>query len=77
MQTWGGDVIYKDGLFHAFLVAKGFNIPPLDKSDSYSCNNAIVHLEGPSPVEPFKFAQVVLHVYHHEAHTIRALCLSA
>ena len=64
MQTWGGDVIYKNGLFHAFLVAKGFDTLPLDESDSYSCNTAIdngsvtrttiritiARLEGPSPL---------------------------
>ena len=72
MPTWGGDIIYENGLYHAFLTAKGFTSPPLDESDSYSCNTAIVRLEGQSPAGPFQFAEVVLPVFHHEAHAIRA-----
>ena len=72
MPTWGGDIIYENNLYHAFLTAKGYTTPPLDESDNYDCNTAIVRLEGPSPAGPFKFAEVVLPVFHHEAHTIRA-----
>ena len=72
MPTWGGDVIYENGQFHAFLTAKGFTTPPLDESDNYACNTAIVRLEGPSSAGPFQFAEVVLPVFHHEAHAIRA-----
>ena len=32
MPTWGGDVIYENSLFHAFLTAKRFTTPPLDES---------------------------------------------
>ena len=72
MPTWGGDIIYENGIYHAFVTAKGYNEPPLDESDYYYCNTAIVRLEGSSPAGPFKFAEVVLPVYHHEAHAIRA-----
>ena len=72
MPTWGGDVIYEKGVYHAFLTAKGYNTPPYDGSDSYYCNTAIVRLEGTSPAGPFKFAEVVLPVYHHETHAIKA-----
>ena len=72
MPTWGGDIIYENGAYHAFLTAKGYTTPPRDESDSYLCNTAIVRLEGSSPAGPFKFAEVVLPVFHHEAHAIRA-----
>ena len=72
MPTWGGDVIFEDGLYHAFLTAKGYITPPFDESDGYGCNTAIVRLVGSSPAGPFKFAEVVLPVFHHEAHAIRA-----
>ena len=72
MPTWGGDVIFQDGTYHAFLTDKGNSTPPLDESDSYSCNTAVVRLEGPSPADLFTFADVALPVFHHEAHTIRA-----
>ena len=72
MPTWGGDIIEEGGLFHAFLTAKGFSDPPLDESDKYECNAAIVRLQGSSPAGSFTFAEVVLPVFHHEAHAIRA-----
>ncbi|XP_065188706.1 uncharacterized protein LOC135819423 [Sycon ciliatum] len=72
MPTWGGDVIFENGLYHLFVTAKGYTQPPLDQSDNYECNTAIVRLEGPGPAGPYKFAQVALPVYHHEAHAIRA-----
>ena len=72
MPTWGGDILYEDGKYHAFITAKGYNEPPLDESDNYYCNTAIVRLEGPSPIGPFHFAEVVLPVFHHETHAIRA-----
>ena len=72
MPTWGGDVIFENGVYHAFLTAKGFTDPPLDESDNYDCNTAIVRLEGPSPTGPFTFAEVALPVFHHETHAIRA-----
>ena len=72
LPTWGGNVIFENGLYHAFLTAKGSTSPPYDESDRYVCNTAIVHLEGPSPAGPFQFAEVVLPVFHHEAHAIRA-----
>uniref|UniRef100_A0A1X7VLM4 EGF-like domain-containing protein n=1 Tax=Amphimedon queenslandica TaxID=400682 RepID=A0A1X7VLM4_AMPQE len=72
MPTWGGDVIYENGIYHAFLTAKGYNTPPYDESDRYVCNTAIIRLEGKSPAGPFEFAEVVLPVYHHETHAIRA-----
>ena len=72
MPTWGGDVIYENGIYHAFVTAKGYNTPPLDEADHYMCNTAIVRLEGRSPAGPFTFAEVVLPVFHHEAHAIRA-----
>ena len=72
MPTWGGDVIYENGIYHAFVTAKGYTEPPLDESDHYMCNTAIVRLEGKSPAGPFSFAEVVLPVFHHETHAIRA-----
>ena len=72
MPTWGGDVIYENGIYHAFVTAKGYTDPPLDEADAYGCNTAIVRLEGKSPAGPFIFAEVVLPVLHHEAHAIRA-----
>ena len=72
LPTWGGNVIFENGLYHAFLTAKGYTSPPYDESDRYVCNTAIVRLEGPSPAGPFQFAEVVLPVFHHEAHAIRA-----
>ena len=72
LPTWGGSVIFENGLYHAFLTAKGYTSPPYDESDRYVCNTAIVRLEGPSPAGPFQFAEVVLPVFHHEAHAIRA-----
>ena len=72
MPTWGGDVIYENGIYHAFITAKRYTTPPLDEADRYVCNTAIVRLEGKSPAGPFTFAEVVLPVLHHEAHAIRA-----
>ena len=72
MPTWGGDIIYENGIYHAFLTAKGYNTPPYDESDRYVCNTAIIRLEGKSPAGPFEFAEVVLPVYHHETRAIRA-----
>lgn len=72
MPTWGGDIIYEDGRYHAFITAKAFTTPPLDESDNYICNTAIAHLEGPTPAGPFTFAEFALPVYHHEAHAIVA-----
>ena len=70
--TWGGDVIYENWLYHAFVTAKGFTTPPLDESDVYGCNTAIARLEGKSLAGPFIFAEFALPVFHHEAHAIRA-----
>ena len=72
MPTWGGDVIYENGIYHLFVTAKGYTDPPLDEADHYMCNTAIVRLEGKSPAGPFTFAEVVLPVFHHETHAIRA-----
>ena len=72
MPTWGGDVIFENNLYHGFFTAKGYMDPPLDESDTYRCNTAIVRVEGPTPMGPFKFAEVVLPVFHHESHAIRA-----
>ena len=72
MPTWGGDVIFESNFYHAFVTAKAFTTPPLDESDSYSCNTAIVRLQGVSPAGPFTYAEVVLPMFHHEAHAIRA-----
>ena len=72
MPTWGGDIIYENGIYHAFVTAKGYTTPPLDEADHYMCNTAIVRLEGKSPAGPFTFAEVVLPVFHHETHAIRA-----
>ena len=55
-----------------FVTAKRYNTPPLDESDHYMCNTAIVRLEGKSPAGPFTFTEVVLPVFHHETHAICA-----
>ena len=72
MPTWGGDILYEDGKYHAFITAKGYNEPPYVESDNYDCNTAIVRLESTGPAGPFHFADVALPVYHHEAHAVRA-----
>ena len=72
MPTWGGDIIYENGTYHAFVTAKPFTTPPFDESDNYECNTAIVRLEGETPAGPFKYVEIVLPAFHHEAHAIRA-----
>lgn len=67
-STWGGSVVYRDGLYHMFAseIINGCGLY------SWSTNSRIIRAISESPMGPYQKVEVVVPVFAHDANVIEA-----
>lgn len=68
LSSWGGGVVFADGLYHLFASAflNGCGL------GSWGSNSMAIHATSSSPEGPFAFVERALPYYHHNVYPIAA-----